>query len=87
MMHHLHKDMPQPTPEQVKMTERVQRAVCHEINLLAKEGVPVACLLTGLTMTIADLLTTQGDSKHVAPWFEAQAQMARELQAASGKHN
>lgn len=85
-MHHLHNEMPQPTPEQVAMTERVQKAVCNEINLLIREGVPTACLLTGVTMAIADLIAAKGDAKFVAPWFEAQAKMARELQE-QGKSN
>ena len=77
----------QPTAEQVEQTKRVQRALINELNLLAKEGVPVACILTGLGMTIADLITTQAEASAVAPWFEKQAAMVRELQGGAGRLN
>ncbi len=74
----------EPTDEQVAMTQRVEKAICNELNLLSREGVPVACILTGLGISIADLLTCQSGPASVAPWFEAQGQMIRELQ--SGGH-
>lgn len=74
----------EPTDEQVAMTQRVEKALCNEINLMAREGVPVACILTGLGVTIADLLTCQSGPDSVAPWFAGQAQMIRDLQ--SGGH-
>lgn len=79
--------MAQPTPEQVAMTEKVQRALCNEVNLLAKEGIPVACLLTGLGLTIADLITCQAELQAVAPWFEKHAKMLRELQSEAKRLN
>lgn len=68
----------EPTPEQVAQTRRVEQALCAEINLLAREGVPLACLLTGIATTAADLLTCQVGSGAVAPWFENNGKMARE---------
>jgi hypothetical protein len=68
-----------PTDEQVKQTERVQAALCNELNLLAREGISPACILTGLGMTIADLITTQKGNQAVAPWFMAQARMIEGL--------
>ena len=79
--------MQQPTAEQVEQTRSVERALANELNLLAKEGVPVACILTGLGVTIADLITTQADASAVAPWFEKQAAMVRELQSDAGRLN
>lgn len=71
----------QPTAKQVEMTRRVEHAICNEVNLLAREGVPLACLLSGMGVAIADLLTCQQGSESVAPWFAAQAEMIRSLQA------
>jgi|GEM_PF-2314736 len=70
----------EPTDEQVALTKRVELALCNEINLLAKEGIPVACILTGLGVTIADLLTCRRGPESVAPWFSAQAEMIAGLQ-------
>lgn len=69
-----------PTPEQVAQTQRVETALCNELNLLAREGIPIACLLTGLGVTIADLLTRQTGPQSVAPWFAKQAEMIANLQ-------
>lgn len=74
----------EPTAEQVEQTKRVELALCNEINLLAREGIPVACILSGLGVTIADLLTCQKGPESVAPWFAAQADMIARLQ---GKPN
>lgn len=70
----------EPTADQIALTKRVEEAVCNEMNLLSREGVPVACILTGLGMAIADLLTCQRGSESVAPWFQAQADMIAALQ-------
>ena len=69
-----------PTPEQIEQTKQVEKALCHEINLLAREGIPIACILSGLGVTIADLLTIQRGAETVAPWFAAQARMISGLQ-------
>lgn len=71
----------EPTPEQIEMTRKVETAVCNEIKLLAREGIPLACLLTGMGMAIADLLTAQSGPQSVAPWFAAKAELIRSLQA------
>lgn len=76
-----------PTPEQVEQTKRVERALANELNLLAKEGVPVAVILTALGMTIANLITCQAEAAAVAPWFEQQAALVRDLQGDKGKAN
>jgi hypothetical protein len=68
-----------PTDKQVEQTKRVQSALCNELNLLSREGIPAACILTGLGMTIADLITTQKGNQAVAPWFMAQARMIDSL--------
>jgi len=73
-------ELPNPTPDEIEQTRRVERALCNEINLLAKEGVPLACLLTGLATAAADLLTCQAGPEAVAPWFERNGAMVRELQ-------
>ncbi len=69
-----------PTPQQLQQTKRVEKALCNELNLLAREGIPAACILSGLGITIADLLTHNRDSSALAPWFQAQARMIRRLQ-------
>lgn len=74
----------EPTSEQIEQTRRVEKALCNEVNLLAREGVPLACILSGLGVTIADLLTCQKGPESVAPWFAAQAEMISGLQ---GKPN
>ncbi|MGN6496605.1 MAG: hypothetical protein ACTHK5_04595 [Tsuneonella sp.] len=70
----------QPTAAQVEQTKRVETALANEINLLAREGVPVACILTGLGITIANLITCQAEPGAIAPWFESQAKLVREMQ-------
>lgn len=70
----------EPTPEQIDQTKRVEKALCNEIKLLAREGIPTACILSGLGVTIADLLTCSCGPKSVAPWFAAQAKMIEGLQ-------
>ncbi len=76
-----------PTAEQVEQTKRVERALIHEMNLLGREGVPTACILTGLGMVIADLITTQAEPAAVAPWFEKQAAMLRSFENNNGRTN
>jgi hypothetical protein len=72
-------EMGEPTPQQVEMTRRVERALCDELNLLEREGVPMACLLTALGMVAGDLIICQAGPQAVAPWFEKQASMYRRL--------
>lgn len=74
------KDYPMPTDEQQDRAERVQIAVIAELNLLAREGVTNAELLAGVGSAVADLITCTAGPLHVAPWFERQAQLVRELQ-------
>ncbi len=69
-----------PTPEQIEQTRRVEQALCNEINLLAREGIPLACLLTGIATTAADLITCQVGAQAVPAWFENNGKMAREAQ-------
>lgn len=69
-----------PTAEQIAQTKRVELALCNELNLLGREGIPPACILTGLGVVIADLITTQKGPDAVAPWFQAQAVMIEKLQ-------
>ncbi|WP_057884349.1 hypothetical protein [Tsuneonella troitsensis] len=76
-----------PTAEQIEMTRRVETAIANEINLLAREGVPVACILTGLGLSIADLITCQAEASAVAPWFEKQAILVRTLQGDADNPN
>lgn len=80
-------NMAQPTAEQIAMTKTVEVSLANEINLLAREGVPVACILTGLGLSIANLITCQAESSAIAPWFEKQAKLVRELQGGASKHN
>lgn len=69
------------TPEHVEQCKRVEQALCNEINLQAREGVPVAILLSAIGMTAADLLTCQSGPASVPLWFEKQAALIRSLQA------
>lgn len=75
------------TPEEVEWTRKVGRALADEINLLAREGAPVPCILAALGWTAADLITCQADASAVAAWFEQQASVVRHLQRESGKYN
>lgn len=67
------------TQQQIDQTKRVETALCNELNLLSREGVPVPVILAGLGMTIADLITTQSGAEAVAPWFAKQAEMIASL--------
>lgn len=69
-----------PTAEQQARAERVQRAICHEINLASREGCAPAELLAGLGAAIADLITSTAGPEAVGPWFARQAQVIEELQ-------
>lgn len=68
------------TPEQIDQVKTVERALCNELNLQAREGVPMPVLLTAIGMAAADLLTCQVGAHAIAPWFEKQAAMLRRLQ-------
>lgn len=72
-------EMGKPSPHQIELTHRVERALCGELNLLDKEGVPAACLLVGLGLAAADLIIAQAGPEAVAPWFERQAELFRGL--------
>lgn len=71
----------EPTSEQLLQAERVQKVICGEINLLAGEGICLAALLAGLGTAVADLITSQRGAEHVAPWFDRNAQLVRQLQS------
>ncbi|MBU2340023.1 MAG: hypothetical protein KKE77_02120 [Alphaproteobacteria bacterium] len=79
-MNNNRKDYPMPTKEQQDRAERVQHAVIAELNLLAREGVSNAELLAGMGSAVADLITCTAGPVAVAPWFERQAELVRELQ-------
>lgn len=72
------------TQEQIDQAKRVEDTLCNELNLLAREGVPVPILLSALGTVIADLLTCQTGPQSVAPWFARQADLIASLQ---GKAN
>jgi hypothetical protein len=68
-----------PTPEQSRQAERVTKAICHEINLLAIEGIDPRVIIAGLGAATADTLTCVFGETAVVPWFEKQADMVRGL--------
>lgn len=70
----------EPTPEQLKAADRAHTALCHELNLMAREGIGMHELLSGIGAATADLIASTAGPEHVAPWFERQAQLVRELQ-------
>lgn len=72
----------EPTQEQIEQTKRVEVALCNEINLLAREGIPAAILLAGLGTAVADFITCQKGPEAVAPWFKAHGAMIEQLQRA-----
>ena len=74
---------PEPSPADCAQAEKVQKAICAELNLAAREGAPVAALLAGAGAAIADLITCQAGADKVAPWFEGQAELVRFLQSKS----
>lgn len=69
-----------PSEAQIAECKRVEQALANEINLLAREGVPVAILLSAIGMTAADLITCQAGAEAVPMWFEKQGAMLRALQ-------
>ena len=72
-------EMGQPSPEQIELTKRVEHALCDELNLLGKEGIPLPCLLVGIGLVAADFITCHAGPEAVAPWFEKQAALVRHL--------
>ena len=74
------QEYPTPTPEQQARCERVQQALCNELNLQAREGATPIELLAGAGSAVADLITCTAGPEHVAQWFERQAELVRELQ-------
>lgn len=74
-----------PSDELIQLTSKAQCAFINEVNLLAKEGVPLACILTGLGLTAADLIACRFNPNAVAPWFEKQASIVREHGTHLGK--
>lgn len=74
------KNLPTPTGEQQDRAERTQHAICAELNLLSREGVTIPELLAGIGSATADLITCTAGAEAVAPWFERQARLIRELQ-------
>lgn len=73
-------NFPIPTDEQNARAERVQKAICNELNLAAREGVSPPEMLAGLAAATADLITTTAGPAFVRRWFERQAQVAAELE-------
>ena len=69
----------EPTPELEAQIDRAAAAIGNEVELLSKE-VPVACILSALGGAIVHLIAEQAELAAVAPWFEAQAEMAREVE-------
>lgn len=74
------KNFPIPTAEQNARAEKIQIAICNELNLAAREGASTAELLAGLAAATADLITCTAGPAFVRPWFEMQAQVVAELQ-------
>jgi hypothetical protein len=75
-----HNELPNPTPEQVEQVKKVERALCNEIHLLQREGIPLPILLSGLGMAVADFITCAVGPEAVAPWFASQGAMIAGLQ-------
>lgn len=71
---------PAPTKEQQDHCERVSKALISEINLAHREGAGPAILLAAIGSAAADAITCLAGPEAVAPWFEAQAKLVRELQ-------
>lgn len=68
----------EPTDAQLRLAEQVEQAVLQELKLLGP--VPAAVILTGLFSAIAKIISYQSGEDQVAPWFERQAAIAREIQ-------
>jgi hypothetical protein len=67
------------TEAEIAQSKRVEVALCNELNLLAREGIPLPMILTGLGTVIADLITTQQGPQAVAPWFQRNAEIIADL--------
>lgn len=72
--------VPEPTRKQIADAARVEAALCHELSLLRREGIPVAELLSGMGLALANLITCTIGPDQVAPWLERNARLVRELQ-------
>ena len=73
-------EFPMPTEAEQDRCEKVQRAIIAELNLAEREGAQPAELLAGLASAAADAITCLAGPESVAPWFEKQAALVRDLQ-------
>lgn len=69
----------EPTAEELDQAKRVQLAICHELNLMGREGTHPAVLLAGTGSAIAALITSVWGNSHVPSWFHHQGDMTAEL--------
>lgn len=67
------------TDEQEQQALLVQHDVLETINRLGREGIDPRLIMAGLAAATSDLLTSTFGNTAVAPWFDGQAAVAREL--------
>lgn len=70
----------EPTAEQNEQALLVQGDIVALVNRLLKEGNDARIVMAGMGAATADLITCTFGPTAVAPWFQKQADMVRELQ-------
>ena len=72
--------MHNPTDEQCSQATIVQHDLLETINRLIIEGVDRRVIMAGVAAATADLITSSFGADFVAPWFDRQALLTREMQ-------
>lgn len=70
-----------PSKQQQDQCLEVSKAMTREANLQIREGVDAPVLIAGMGSAVADTIASLIGPHAVAPWFEKQAAMIRELQS------
>lgn len=73
-----------PTPEQEAQAERAKLALIETINAEIRTGTDPRVVLLALGNAACDMLTSVFGATAVAPWFDRQAEVVRQLQGPAG---
>ena len=73
-----------PTPEQEAQAALAKVALIATINAQIRTGTDPRVVLHALGTTACDMLTSVFGATAVAPWFDRQAEVVRQLQGPAG---
>lgn len=69
----------EPNAEQQAQALIAHHEIIETMNRLIREGFDARIVMAGVGAATSDLITTQFGNTAVAPWFEKQAQMVRDV--------